>query len=109
MNLEKVTSRQDIKAVTSNGKITAEGVSASQSLTLKTSNGGIRVSNLDSAAISLITSNAGIKGSLPGKMADYTVKSATSNGKNNLPNERAGGEKTLNVKTSNANISLEFE
>ncbi len=109
MNLDKVTSRQDLKAVTSNAKITAEAVSAPQSLTLKTSNGGIRVSRLDSAAISLITSNAGIKGSLPGKMEDYTVKSGTSNGKNNLPNERAGGAKTLNVKTSNANISLEFD
>ncbi len=109
LNLEKVTSRQDLKAVTSNGKITAEGVSAPQALTLKTSNSGIRVSNLDSAAISLTTSNAGIKGSLPGKMEDYTVKSGTSNGKNNLPGERAGGAKTLNVRTSNANISLGFD
>ncbi len=109
MDLEKVTSRQDLKATTSNAKITAEAVIAPQSLTLKTSNGGIRVSGLDSAAISLTTSNASIKGSLPGKMEDYTLKSATSNGKNSLPNERAGGTKTLGVKTSNANISLGFD
>ena len=95
--------------MTSNAKITAEGVSAPQSLTLKTSNAVIRVSKLDSPAISLTTSNAGIKGSLPGRMEDYAIKSGTSNGKNSLPNERAGGSKTLNVKTSNANISLEFD
>ena len=109
MNLESLASRQDLKAATSNAKITAEGVSAPQSLTLKTSNAVIRVSKLDSPAISLTTSNAGIKGSLPGRMEDYAIKSGTSNGKNSLPNERAGGSKTLNVKTSNANISLEFD
>ncbi len=107
--LQGLRVQQDLRAATSNARITAEDVFAPQSLTLKTSNGSISVSKLDSREISLTTSNSGVKGTLPGKLEDYTVKASTSNGKNSLPRERAGGDKALTVHTSNGSISLGFE
>lgn len=106
--LQGLRVQQDLRAATSNARITAEGVSAPQSLTLKTSNGSISVSKLDSREISLTTSNSSVKGTLPGKLEDYAVKASTSNGKNSLPRERAGGDKALTVHTSNGSISLGF-
>lgn len=108
INLEQVRAQKALEAVTSNGSIIAEKVTAPESLHLQTSNGKIEVHDIESQAITLITSNAGVKGELPGFIEDYTIESATSNGKNTLPHQQTGGGKTLRVKTSNANISLEF-
>ena len=107
LSLSQASARQDLKAVTSNGKITARGLSA-PGLTLKTSNASIAVAELESGDITLGTSNAAIKGTLSGQMADWTITSRTSNGKNTLPVSSQGGSRRLSAHTSNANISLKF-
>jgi DUF4097 and DUF4098 domain-containing protein YvlB len=109
ITLDGVKAAADVKATTSNAKVKARGVTAPQALTLKTSNASIHVEDVTSREISLTTSNGSVKGSLPGSLREYTVQSATSNGRNNLPSKMGGGDKQLLVRTSNASIDLRFE
>lgn len=105
--LEDVFVRNQLDAVTSNGRIVATKVVSDDSMHLKTSNGSVQVEEVDASVIAIRTSNAHVSGTIKGKLEDYAIQSGTSNGKNNLP-DRDEGEKQLTVKTSNANITLEF-
>ena len=109
IGLEGVKVSADLTAVTSNSKIRANGVAAPQAITLKTSNSSIHVEAVTSREISLITSNGAVKGTLPGSVREYSVQSATSNGRNSLPARMGGGDRRLTVKTSNGSIDLRFE
>lgn len=109
ISLEGVRAAADVTAVTSNAKIRANGVVAPQALTLKTSNSSIHVEAVTSREITLTTSNGAVKGTLPGSIREYSVQSATSNGKNSLPARMGGGDKQLQVRTSNGTIDLRFE
>ena len=109
LTLQKVRAARTLSAATSNGKITAQDVSAPEMLSLHTSNGGIEVDGLSGGALELASSNGAIRGRLPGRLADYTVRSATSNGRNNLPGQQDGGATVLHAHTSNARIDLAFD
>lgn len=105
--MQDVYAREGIRAVTSNGRILAEKVSSDQELHLTTSNGRVEMTALMAHDIFIKTSNGSVLGTVRGAAEEYTVHSATSNGSNNLGN-RAGGEKTLNVVTSNARVEVSF-
>lgn len=105
--LSGVSAQLEIKAATSNARLQAKGAS-SPILNLKTSNASIAVEAIKSNDITLTTSNGAIKGELPGQMADWSITSRTSNGKNSLPPLTTGGGKRLSAHTSNAGISLGF-
>ena len=105
--LEDVYARQQLDAVTSNGRIVATKVVSDNGMHLRTSNGSVRVEEVDAKALAIKTSNGSISGTVKGHSEDYAIRSGTSNGKNNLV-DCAEGEKQLVVKTSNANIALEF-
>lgn len=109
LTLSGVSSQQELFATTSNGRIRADKIKATGKLTLKTSNGSLEVHELESPEIALGSSNGKIHGTLPGSMADYTIVSGTSNGKNNLPRNQQGGSRQLSVHTSNARIDISFE
>lgn len=106
--LEKVKVQKTVDAHTSNGKVTAEGVLAPESLVIKTSNGKIDVSTSDSPVFSFTTSNGPIHAGLPGSQKEYSITSQTSNSKNNLPYEQAGGPRSLFARTSNGKIDVVF-
>ena len=105
--LEDVYVREELQAGTSNGRICAQKVVSDDVLSLKTSNGSVKLEDVDAKDIIIKTSNATVSGTIKGKMEDYTISGATSNGKNNLPH-REGGDRQLTVKTSNGNIAVEF-
>lgn len=105
--LTGVSAQLELKATTSNAKLQVQGA-ASPILNLKTSNGTINVESLRSDDITLTTSNGSVKGELNGKMADWSISSRTSNGKNSLPPMSQGGGKRLSAHTSNASIQLKF-
>ena len=93
---------------TSNGGVSLRGVSAEE-VSASTNNGRVTLCGLRaSRSIELNTSNASIRGELPGRLADYAVDSGTSNGKNSLP-ERSEGAIRLSAHTSNGAIDLKFE
>lgn len=104
-----LSSRGGISLETSNGRIEAEQIESAASIRLESSNGSLRVSGLAAESISLKTSNSSISGTLPGRAEDYSVLSATSNGKNSLKDHAFAGPRKLSAHTSNAAIKLEFE
>lgn len=105
--LEDVYVRRQLDAVTSNGRIVAQKTVSDDKMHLRTSNGSVRVEEVDAKELVLKTSNSNIGGTLRGKAEDYAIQSGTSNGRNNLI-DSADGEKKLIAKTSNANIAIEF-
>ena len=104
----KIKAGGDLTLNTSNGRISLEKAVTPAALSAVTSNANIEVKALRAAGITLRTSNAAIRGELPGRRADWRIDSGTSNGKNSLPRQQAG-EKPLTVRTSNASIDLRFE
>lgn len=105
---QKLMGGQDIVLVTSNGRILLEDSLAKGSISLTTSNGPLEIWRSDAAAVSLRTSNASVRGTLPGPQTAWAIQSATSNGRNSLPNGQPG-QKPLTVRTSNGSIDVRFE
>lgn len=101
-----------LQMATSNSSIKLNDVVVQNKLHAKTSNGSIQFENISAQRITLETTNASIKGTLPGCAADYSIVSHTSNGKNTLPTEfntENSEAKQLSVYTSNAGIKVFFE
>jgi len=126
--LTSIVSTNDIKIVTSNGNITANNLKAT-TIDFKTSNGEVTAKDVNAAdRIILATSNASIKfdrivagnriemttsnakvfGSISDLKENYSIESHTSNANNNLNNSTAGSKKLV-VRTSNADIEVEFD
>ena len=100
--------REELEAVNSNGSVTVKNSTAEGRVSLSSSNGRIELEAVSAPDYTLKTSNGMVGGTLKGNAAEYTITSSTSNG-NNLLGNRAGGDKRLNVHTSNAPITLKFE
>lgn len=100
-----------ITADTSNGKIDSSLIN-SDAVDFTTSNGKITVSDLKAKSrIYLDTANGPIEGNIIGKPEDYRISSGTSNGNDSLAiynGQNMSVENTLDVYTSNGNISIQF-
>ncbi|MGN1466878.1 MAG: DUF4097 family beta strand repeat-containing protein [Ruminococcus sp.] len=104
------SSFENLSAKSSNGKIQLLNVKAENEIYAETSNGKIDIERISAEkSITLKTSNAGVTGTVLGTISDFTVTSHTSNGNNNLPENMPGGDKQLNVDTSNGKIDVSFE
>lgn len=108
LNLQNI-SGDELEAVTTNSRITAENCSMGFGMILTTKNAAIRIRDLVSDKIVLKSSNSSIIGSIRGDMRDYAIQSHTSNASCNLPNySYPDQKKNLVVKTSNAKILIDF-
>ena len=109
VTLTDCAAAQDLTVKTDNGSVTLTRCDAGNETEARTSNSAIAVEGLTAGQrIRLETSNASVRGTLPGRIADYTVESHTSNGSNSLPESYGRGAVELSVKTSNGSIRLEF-
>ncbi len=107
--LEDITGN-NISAKTSNGAAALNQIEVTGRVYVKSSNGRIQFENIAfGQELECITSNNSISGIVSGSMGDYSIYSKTSNGSSNLPENMAGGQKMLTFKTSNGNISVDFE
>ena len=107
VNIENATLSGDLICETSSGIIYLEDVT-SNSIDARNTNGMIDISRITSDHIVLVTSNGIITGTINGNKTDYKIISSVSNGMNNLPSYQAGGEKYLEVSTSNGMIDIDF-
>ena len=106
--LENLTASH-IRAKTMNGRIDAISTRAKNTVSLQTMNGRIHVERLYAEkGISLVTSNAGIHGTIDDNIRTFSIKSRTMNGNSTLPSNMDGGTKDLSVHTMNGNIDLHF-
>lgn len=108
LNAHRLQSHGPITLESRNGKLEAEKVGTPEQLTLHTSNARINVQGISSPDIRMITSNGGVEGNILGTASEYSVTSHTSNGRDSLSGHVFHGPKRLEVKTSNANIHLQF-
>ncbi len=105
---ERVTTAGDGQLQTSNGRLWVSAATAGGKFSAGTSNGEIAFEKLHGSELILSTSNGAIYGSIDGNKTDYTIRSSTSNGGNNLGNQESTGGKTLDVSTTNGNIDISF-
>ena len=98
-----------IETDTSNQDVVLTSVVSNDRIAIKTSNASIAFNDIQfKTGLDCYTSNGVVKGSLLGKLSDYTITSKTSNRKNDLPENQSGGAKTLVIETSNAPIVIGF-
>ena len=108
ITLKNITMTGDLTANTSNREIFIENISC-KNLTVLTSNGDIKITNPKAERkMYLETSNGDIEGDIIGNKEDFTIKSRTSNGRNNLPKKQTSGDKMLEAITSNGSIDIKF-
>lgn len=108
ISLEDVAGK-NIRLETSNGSVSLQSVISNESILIDTSNGSVTFHDIRfKNNLNCHNSNASIKGEITGKLADYSITSKTSNGRNNLPEKTSGGSKTIEIDTSNNDIEINF-
>ncbi len=70
--------------------------------------GSVTLNEVDAKDIDISTTSGNISGTLTGSSSDYRIESSATSGRNNLPNGWGDGERTLKVKVTSGNISIEF-
>ncbi|MED3912786.1 DUF4097 domain-containing protein [Peribacillus simplex] len=129
IDLSEVNISGAVDATTSNGKIKVSNVAVDKNLKMEsknddiilssvgikgtfdatTSNGNIEVTKVAvKDTLKLSTTNGDITGIIKGAYDAFSISSHTSKGKNNLPENKINGDKTLDVSTNNGDINLEF-
>lgn len=100
---------ETVRFKTSNGKIDMGNITA-ESLYADTSNAAVLAQLIESDNIEMYSSNGKIEAIIVGDVDDYSIKSGTSNGNNNIFDcgDRTK-DKTLKAFTSNANINVKFK
>lgn len=98
-----------LKTKTKNDDLILSDVKANGSIDVENSNGNVNVKKIEVEDIlSLKSKNGDINGSVIGSYDDFNISSEASKGKNNLPENKIGGDKELKVSTNNGDINLKF-
>ena len=59
-------------------------------------------------AVNLTVKNGDISGTIAGSYEDFAIRSEIKKGESSLPDNKDGGEKTLNVSANNGDVNIEF-
>ncbi len=87
----------------------AAAASGEGEISATTTSGEIKLSDTSAAAYTFGTVSGDVTGVLPGNVRDYTIRTGTVSGRNDLPDESYGGSKTIAVTTTSGDIRLTFE
>ncbi len=100
---------ENLTLSTTNEDIILSALAVTGSISLSANNGNITFTNLDVGnALYLTVKNGDISGTTIGSYDDYAIHSKVKKGKSNLPDNKDGGEKTLNVSCNNGDVDIEF-
>lgn len=100
---------ENLNVKTSNETIDLSSISVSGAVNIETTNGNIEFDKLNvGSTLKLETKNGDINGTVVGSYDDFAISSAAKKGKDNLPETKSEGDKTLAVQTNNGDIALEF-
>lgn len=98
-----------IDAENSDGRIALKKVISKESILLKTLSDDIRLDTVEfSEELTCNVTDGSVKGSVTGKLADYSVTAKAIDGKSNLPESMDSGDKIINIKTSSGDINIDF-
>ena len=99
----------DLDVSTTNEKISLQGVSASGTMALNSDGGDLNLDAVDAGeGLNLTAKNGNISGSVLGGWDDFAITCEVKKGDTNLPEQKPGGEKFLNVSCNNGDVDLEL-
>lgn len=94
---------------TTNEDISLPTLAVTGSINLSSNGGNITFGNLDvGSALTLNVKNGDISGAIVGSYDDFAIQSEIKKGESNLPDNKDGGEKALNVSSNNGDVNIEF-
>ncbi len=100
---------ENLTLSTTNEDITLPELAVKGSINISSNGGNITFGNLDVGnALYLTVKNGDILGTVIGGYDDFAIKSEIKKGESNLPDNKDGGEKTLNVSGNNGDVDIEF-
>lgn len=100
---------ENLTLSTTNEDITLPALAVTGSINISSNGGNIAFGNLDVGdALYLTVKNGDIAGTVIGSYDEFTIQSEIKKGESNLPDNKDGGEKTLNVSSNNGNVNIEF-
>lgn len=94
---------------TTNENISLSALAVTGSVSISANGGNISFGNLDvGSALTLEVKNGDISGAVVGGYDDFAIQSNSKKGGTNLPEQKDGGEKNLNVSSNNGDVNIEF-
>lgn len=94
---------------TTNENISLSALAVTGSVSISANGGNISFGNLDvGSALTLEVKNGDISGAIVGGYDDFAIQSNSKKGEINLPEQKDGGEKNLNVSSNNGDVNIEF-
>ena len=94
---------------TTNKNIRLSPLAVTGSVSISANGGNISFGNLDvGSALTLEVKNGDISGAVVGGYDDFAIQSNSKKGGTNLPEQKDGGEKNLNVSSNNGDVNIEF-
>ena len=98
-----------LKVSTTNADIELSGLKVAEDLALSSNGGNISFDKINAGrSIALTGKNGDITGSILGGYDEYSIACKIKKGDSNLPDEKAGGSKTLSVNANNGDVEIEF-
>ena len=100
---------ENLTLSTTNEDITLSALAVTGSVSISSTEGNITFGTLDVGnALTLSAKNGDISGTIVGSYDDFSIQSEIKKGESNLPDNKDGGEKTLNVSSNNGDVNIEF-
>lgn len=100
---------ENLTLSTTNEDISLPALAVTGSIRISSNGGNIAFGDLDVGnALYLTVKNGDISGTIIGSYDDFVIQSEIKKGKSNLPDNKDGGEKTLNVSCNNGDVNIEF-
>ena len=94
---------------TTNEDISLPALAITKSINISSNGGNITFENLEvGSAIYLTVKNGDISGTVVGSYDDFAIQTEIKKGESNLPDNKDGGEKTLNVSSNNGDVNITF-
>ncbi len=94
---------------TTNEDISLPALDITKSINISSNGGNITFGNLEvGSAIYLTVKNGDISGTVVGSYDDFDIQTEIKKGESNLPDNKDGGEKTLNVSSNNGDVNITF-
>lgn len=94
---------------TTNENVSLPALTVAENITISCNSGNIAFESLNVGnALSLTVKNGDISGKVIGSYDDFAIQTEIKKGESNLPDNKEGGEKSLNVSCNNGDVDIEF-
>lgn len=94
---------------TTNEDVSLPALTVTENITISCNSGNIAFESLNVGnALSLTVKNGDISGKVIGSYDDFAIQTEIKKGESNLPDNKEGGEKSLNVSCNNGDVDIEF-